>query len=275
MALRNILVHATEDDRCGTRVALAADLAARDDGTITGLFVRPSPVIVPAMIPDGAVDLIEDIEKAYDKIGQRSKEVFMKATASKGIEAEWREDTGDADERLAFHGRYFDMVVVSQWSADDPAEPGTVDLGGAVALGAGRPVLLVPYGGAFSSDWKRIMVAWDSSRAATRAVHDAMDFLKLADEVDVVCVDPKDTADRDPGADIAAHLAHHGVTTQAHRLTRGSLTTTETLISAMSDMGSDLLVMGAFGHNRLAEIVFGGVTRNMLKHMPVPVLMSN
>jgi len=102
-----------------------------------------------------------------------------------------------------------------------------------------------------------------------------MDFLKLADQVDVVCVDPEDSAGRDPGADIAAHLAHHGVTTKAHRLTRDGRTTAETLLSGISDMGSDLLVMGAFGHNRLTEIVFGGVTRNMLKHMTVPVLMSN
>jgi nucleotide-binding universal stress UspA family protein len=275
MALRNILVHATEDDRCGVRVGLAADLAAREDGAITGLFVRPNSAIFPAMMPDGAVILIEDMEKSFDKIAQYSKEAFMKVIASKGIEAEWREDRGETGKCLAFHGRYTDMVVVGQWSPDDPAEPGTIDLGGTVALGVGRPVLLVPHAGTVSDDWKRIMVAWDSSRAATRAVHDAMDFLKAADRVDVVCVDPEGAADRDPGADIAAHLARHGVTTQAHRLTRGNATTAETLLSAISDMGSNLLVMGAFGHNRLAAIVFGGVTRNMLKHMTVPVLMSN
>lgn len=275
MALRNILVHVAEDDRCGDRIALACDLAARDDGMVTGLFVRPYPIIIPAVMPDGAVSVVEDIEKTYESWAQQSKEAFTKATDAKGIQAEWREDRGEMDERLAFHARYADIVVVGQASPDDPAEPITVDLGGTVAIDAGRPVLLVPYAGTFSVAWKRIMIAWDSSRAATRAVHDAMDFLKAADHVDVVCVDPKESADRDPGADIAAHLARHDVTAQAHRLSSGDLSTTETIISAMANMSSDLLVMGAYGHGRLGEIIFGGVTRNMQKYTPIPVLMSH
>jgi nucleotide-binding universal stress UspA family protein len=102
-----------------------------------------------------------------------------------------------------------------------------------------------------------------------------MDYLCAADRVDVVCIDPEDSAGRDPGADIAAHLAHHGVKAEAHRLSSGGLNTADTLISATADMGSDLLVMGAYGHARLRQLVFGGVTRGVLQHMPIPVLMSH
>lgn len=273
--MRNILVHAAEDTRCVDRIGLACDLAASDGSTVTGLFVRPYPIIVPAMPPGGAVTVVEDLREVYDIAAKRTKEAFTKLTNAKGVSAEWREDQGEADECLSFQARYADLIIVGQWSPDDPADPGTVDLAGAVALSAGRPVVAVPYTGAVSSDWKRIMVAWDSSRAAARALHDAMDFLIAANHVDVVCVDPDDSAGRDPGADIAAHLAHHGVKAEAHRLSRGSLTTADTLISATSDMSSDLLVMGAYGHARLTQIVFGGVTRNVLRQMPIPVLLSH
>ncbi len=275
MTLRNILVHVAEDERCGERVALACDLAAKNDGMVTGLFVRPYPIIVPAMPPGGAVTVVEDLVEVYDASSKRTKKAFDELTSAKGVRAQWHSDQGETDECLAFHARYSDLVVVGQWSPDDPAEAGTVDLGGAVALGAGRPVLIVPYAGKFTADWKRIMVAWDSSRAATRAVHDALDFMKAAEQVDIVCVDADQSEDRDPGADIAAHLAQHGIKAKAHHVTRGSLTTAETLNSTASDMDSDLLVMGAYGHTRLTEIVFGGVSRNLLQHMTLPILMSH
>ena len=275
MTLRNILVHVAEDARCDERVALACDLAAKSDGMVTGLFARPYPIIVPAMPPGGAVTVVEDLVEVYDASSERTKKAFDELTSAKGVRAQWHSDQGETDECLAFHARYSDLVVVGQWSPDDPGEAGTVDLGGAVALGAGRPVLIVPYAGKFTTDWKRIMVAWDSSRAATRAVHDALEFMKAADQVDIVCVDADQSEDRDPGADIAAHLAQHGIKAKAHHVTRGSLTTAETLNSTASDMDSDLLVMGAYGHTRLTEIVFGGVSRNLLQHMTLPILMSH
>lgn len=275
MTLRNILVHVAEDARCPDRVALACDLASKNDSLVTGLFVRPYPVIVPAMPPGGAVTVVEDLDDVYDASSERTKKAFAAATSAKGVRAQWRSDQGETDECLAFHARYSDLVVVGQWSPDDPAETGTVDLGGAVALGAGRPVLIVPYAGTFTTDWRRIMVAWNSSRAATRAVHDALDFMKSADQVDIVCVDADQSEGRDPGADIAAQLAQHGIKAKAHHMTRGSLTTAETLSAAASDMDSDLLVMGAYGHTRLTEIVFGGVTRNLLQYMTLPIVMSH
>ena len=275
MTLRNILVHVAEDARCPDRVAMACDLAASNDSMVTGLFARPYPIIVPAMPPGGAVTVVEDLDEVYDASATRTKKAFEELTSAKGVRSRWLSDQGETDECLAFHGRYSDLVVVGQWSPDDPAESGTVDLGGAVALGAGRPILIVPYAGKFTAKWKRIMVAWDSSRAATRAVHDALAFMKAADQVDIVCVDADQSEGRDPGADIAAHLAQHGITAKAHHMTRGSLTTAETLNAAASDMDSQLLVMGAYGHTRLTEIVFGGVSRNLLQHMTLPILMSH
>ena len=275
MGLCNVLVHAAEDSRCADRIGLACDLAIKDETTVTGLFVKPLPIIVPAMPPGGAVTVVEDLSEVYDRACAHAKSLFDEITQAKGVPAAWRVDEGETIECLAFQARYSDLTVIGQWSPDDPADPTSVDLGGAVALDAGRPVLVVPYAGTVSSSWKRIMVAWDSSRAAARAVHDSLDFLREADRVDIVCIDPEDSVDRDPGADIAAHLAHHGVRAEAHRLASGGLSTADTLTSATADMGSDLLVMGAYGHTRFRELIFGGVTRRVLEHMPIPILMSH
>jgi nucleotide-binding universal stress UspA family protein len=269
------MVHAAEDSRCADRIELACDLALIDQATVTGLFVKPFPIIIPAMPPGGAVTVVEDLREVFEDAARRAREVFEKIADAKGVPAVWREDQGETGECLAFQSRYADLAVIGQWSPDDPSDPGTIDLGAAVALESGRPVLIVPYAGPLTSAWKRIMVAWDSSRAATRAVHDAMDFLLAADRVDIVCIDPEDSADRDPGADIAAHLAHHGVKAEAHRMASGGLNTADTLVSATTDLGADLLVMGAYGHARFRELIFGGVTRKVLEHMPIPVLMSH
>jgi nucleotide-binding universal stress UspA family protein len=275
MSLRTVLVHAAEDGRNADRVGLACDLVAKDSGTVAGLFVKPYPIVVPAMPPGGAVTVIEDLRGVFEEAERRAKAIFDKVTRSKGVTAEWRTDEGESSNCLAFQSRYADLTVVGQWSPDDPTDPGPIDLGAAVALDAGRPVLVVPYAGKVSADWKRVMVGWDGSRAATRAVHDAMDFLIAAERVDIVCIDPEDSAGRDPGADIAAHLAHHGVKADAHGMPSGGLGAADALISASSDLGADLMVMGAYGHARFRELVFGGVTRRVLEHMPIPVLMSH
>ena len=275
MAIRNVLVHVADDSRCADRIGLACDLAEQNDSRVTGLFVRPYPIIPPAVFASSAAAVVKEIEASYDAWEERCKETFDEAISAKAAIADWRVDRGATDVCLAFHAHYADIVVVGQAAQEDVDRSIATDLGGTVALEAGRPVLLMPHEGSYSSAWKRIMIAWDSSRAATRAVHDAMDFLKAADQVDVLCIDAEESADHDPGADIAGHLARHGVPAQAHRRVSGDLSTTETLIATMLSMKSDLLVMGAYGHSRLGEIVFGGVTHNIQRHASIPVLMSN
>ena len=147
----------------------------------------------------------------------------------------------------------------------------------------GRPVLVVPYIGAVMRGaepviGRRIMVAWDAGREAARAVSDALPLLQQAERVDLIVVNAVKGAHRhgpEPGADIAQHLARHDVHVQVDHLQVHDLSPADTLLSLLSDRDSDLLVMGAYAHSRMREIVLGGVTRNMLEHMTVPVLMSH
>jgi len=145
-----------------------------------------------------------------------------------------------------------------------------------LALGVGRPVLIVPRYGTFETVGERVLVAWNGSREATRAVHDALPLLKLASSVTVLSIDPEhDTGDRIPGADIALHLARHGVAAEGMSTVGLDISVGDLLLSRAADLGADLIVMGAYGHSRVRELVLGGATRHILQHMTVPVLMSH
>lgn len=148
----------------------------------------------------------------------------------------------------------------------------------AVLMRAGRPVLILPYTGNFVLPAARVMIGWNGSREATRAVHDALPLLKSAESVAVfsVATEPSDDWDADLGAvDIAGHLAHHGVSVTLSRTVADGLPQAAALLNEAADLGIGLLVTGAYGQTPMRERVLGGVTRSLLEGMTVPVLMSH
>lgn len=275
MTLRNILVHVADDGRDRDRAAAACELARRHDADVTGLYVRPYPVIIPAAPIGGAVPIVEGLSEAYDRAASEGRIRFEEVAGQAGVRAGWQVDDGDAAERIAVHARYADLAVVGQWSPDETPEMQARDLGALVALSAGRPVLVMPYAGNPGLEMRRVMLCWDGSREAARAAHDMISLVPSDARVEVVCVDPDEAASRDPGADIARHLAGHGLTVDAHRMSRGDISIADALISASADLGSDLVVMGAYGHARMREIAFGGTTRAMLEQCPLPLMLAH
>jgi nucleotide-binding universal stress UspA family protein len=145
-------------------------------------------------------------------------------------------------------------------------------------MDTGRPALVIPYIGARAIPPKRAMVAWDGSREAARAVNDALPFLRLATSVTILVVDaerrPSQLGEQ-PGADIATHLARHSVKVEVRQVHGGGLATGDVILSQASDEGTDLVVMGGYGHSRFREMVLGGATRHLLDHMTCPVLLSH
>jgi nucleotide-binding universal stress UspA family protein len=122
----------------------------------------------------------------------------------------------------------------------------------------------------------RIMVCWDASRAAARAVADALPFLKKAKQVDIVIVSDKPSSkDEIPGADLGQHLVRHSLEVEIKYIVSPEVDVPSTILSHAADFAADMIVMGGYGHSRLREFVLGGVTRSMLKSMTVPVLMSH
>ncbi|MFM7611939.1 MAG: universal stress protein, partial [Alphaproteobacteria bacterium] len=147
-----------------------------------------------------------------------------------------------------------------------------------VLFDSGRPVLAIPFAGNFKSIGKRVLVGWNASREATRALHDALPLIAKAENTTVFLANPKrglGAHGEEPGADIARHLARHGLKVEVTKAVAEDVADSALLLNHASDMGADLLVMGAYGHSRLREFILGGVTRSLLREMTVPVLLSH
>ena len=279
MAIKNILVHVDHGKAMQARVGYALRLAQACDAHLTGLHCV-APIYLPGYV---RAELPEPVRRAQTERAAKEqaddKAAFDRAVAAAGYGAksEWRAAGGDPIDALVLHGRYADLVVVGQSEAEDSRDD-IVDLPGAVALELGRPVLAVPHSGRFDRIGEHVLVAWNASREATRAVNDAMPLLAKAKKVTVLAVNPRGGAlghGAQPGADIALHLARHGVKAEAAQLTSDDLDPGDVLLSRAADLGADLIVMGAYGRSRLREMVLGGVTRHMMQHMTVPVLLSH
>jgi nucleotide-binding universal stress UspA family protein len=179
--------------------------------------------------------------------------------------------SGLAIQGLVETSRAVDLVVAAQ-----PAEGMVSDLDD-VLFDGGRPVLFVPWVSKAYKPIKRVLIGWNGTREASRAVFDALPLLKQAEEVEVFSVNPKDSRSQSAamtGAEIAASLARHGLKVSANTEESGELPVSAVIENRCSDFGADLLVMGAYSHARLRERIFGGVTQVLLQSMTVPVLMS-
>lgn len=169
--------------------------------------------------------------------------------------------------------RTFDMIMIEQPNRDGTS--GDELLVEASLFNSGRPVLIVPYIQQTEVKLSHILVAWDGGSTSARAIGDALPLLQKADKVDVVTITSRRTDEKDmPGFDIAKHLARHGINAEVKRLP-ASDEPAGTLLSYAADVGSDLMVMGGYGHSRLREFVLGGTTRNILATMTLPVFMSH
>jgi nucleotide-binding universal stress UspA family protein len=192
------------------------------------------------------------------------------------IAGEWRLFGGGEGEDLIGFARAADLVVYGQ-DSDEYRLPTGFDPQDLI-VAAGRPVLVVPYAGAFATVGRRVLVAWDGSREAARAAHDALPLLGAAEAVTLLAVaDGEAEFERGrPMLDrMLKNYERHGIPARAHETPQGDLSVSDVLLSWAADFGADLIVAGAYHHSQLRESLFGGVTRDLLDRMTVPVLMSH
>jgi nucleotide-binding universal stress UspA family protein len=263
------------------RIALAAALAERFAAHLIGLYPIPNiELATRAGYPDLA--LLEPVYREWReralKQAEELRQAFEHAARLHGLSTEWRAvaEGGEADPAL--HARYSDLTILGQRDPDSDEMALIRPRPERVTLASGRPILVVPYAGHFEAVGKCVLIAWDASREAARAVADAMPLLARADAVTVLAVDPQPGPDghgQVPGADIALHLARHDVKAQIERTVSAGVPIGELLLSRAADLGADLLVMGAYGHSRVRELLLGGATRSILASMTIPVLMSH
>lgn len=279
MSYKTILVHLDRGARTKERLELAFALAGTCDAHLVGLFALSSPRIPSYALAEGGSMVIE-AEKRHRAEALKAGEAQYRAAMARnpGVKAEWRPSERDALGAALLSARYCDLVIAGQrppLREDDTAL--ARDFCEELVLAAGRPVLLVPYAGRFASVGKRVLVAWNASRESARAVADALPFLQHADSVQVVAFEPVQGGEHGdiPGADIGLYLARHGVKVTAAQQKSKGVDVGAQVLSRAADLDADLIVMGAYGHSRLREIVLGGVTRTILESMTVPVLMSH
>lgn len=278
MTYKTILVHCDADPKVAQRLAVAVDLAQRHGALLVGVSVQ-EPFDLPAFF-DGAMPT-DDLFAAYEAAAQAdhatARTAFDKAVRGTHLSTEWRAVRGYADGELAVHARYADLSVLGQ-ADPDATSLAPVDLPEAVALATGRPVLVVPHIGASATPGKTVMLCWNASRESARAASDALPLLRTADKVIVLVVDPRSSANghgAEPGADVAAWLARHGVKVTVQRDVAPDTDVGSVILSRAADHDVDLIVMGLYGHSRLREMVLGGVSRTLLASMTVPVFIAH
>jgi nucleotide-binding universal stress UspA family protein len=275
MGLKDLLAHVDNDPACTSRVDVAVGLAAKHGAHLTGLHVLGSPPLPGYIEMELPPSLREGQRRHLEELARRAEERFHERACRRGIRGEWRLRTNDIVGTMKLHARYTDLTVVGQGRDLVDAPRDLAFLPEELALGVGRPVLVVPRYGTFETVGERVLIAWNGSREATRAVHDALPLLTRATKVTVLSIDPHDSGSRVPSADITLHLARHGVPAEADSTVALDIAVGDVLLSRAADLDADLIVMGADGHSRVREMVLGGATRSILQHMSVPVLMSH
>ncbi|MFC7473752.1 universal stress protein [Dankookia sp. GCM10030260] len=282
MPLKDILVHLDATPRCATRLQLAVALARQHDAHLIGLHVVDTVLPVMALADGGGGgallgDLIEQLRQEGLAAAAGVEAEFRETLRREAINGEWRLVEGSLPDTMALHARYADLAVLSQRDPDDAASGAGLAVE-QVLFAGGRPVLMVPYAGTFETIGRRVLVGWNASRESARAVADALPILAAAERVTILAVTAAAVATpqgEEPGADIALHLARHGVPATVLHMTAAGLPDAEVLLNQASEQAADLIVVGAYGHSRLREWALGGVTRTLLQSMTVPVLLSH
>jgi nucleotide-binding universal stress UspA family protein len=279
MGFKDILVHIDSTHASAVRLRLGLALARRFGARLSGLHVVPDPDVPPYFKPSA----VEHVVKIYRERALEAAalaEINFREATKKAIDivTVWHSVEGDMARLLAERARFADLLLLGQADTENPPTISAFSLREKVVVNAGTPVLVVPTSAVSDDIGRHVLVTWDSSREAARAVHDAMPLLQTAKRVSLLVVDPDRqghfhlTAN---AAEAAAHLARHGVPTEPTEIPSAGQSVADVLLAHVTNLGADLLVMGAYGHPRLLEFVLGGTTQDLLDRAAVPVLMSH
>jgi nucleotide-binding universal stress UspA family protein len=262
-ALRDLLVVLDGSSGSEERLKVAISLAQQHRAYLIGFCT-------PDLLP------LRNWARRADEL-ERLKEWFTDLLQYKGVKGEWQEASGKAAGSLLAHARLADLVILGQADPEHPPRSGGRHIAEDVLLRSGRPVLVIPYIGRFETVATRVLIGWNGSREAARAIHDTLPLIANARFVTILTVRHKDSASGPEHAmadKLAAHLARHGINaTIAAPVV--NISTSDALLSYSGDISADLLVVDGFGHSRVREAVFGGLTREILRHMPIPMLISH
>ncbi|MGD8326172.1 MAG: universal stress protein [Sphingomonadales bacterium] len=272
--MKTILVHVDRDKANAKRVDAAFSLAEIFGAHVIGCHaVPPVNIYMPSsMVPVDAGQMVPQLMKVAEENAAKLKAAFAEAAPKSEANWEWVDAIGEPIDVLMDQAPLADITVVTL-APPTPRVDDPLDLAGDLAIAGGLPVLALPSNGNIPKGGKPVMIAWNGSLEAAHAIRAALPFLKRASEVFIVEVG-EDKPTTLAAADLAPYLARHGlkVTTECKE---GDDEVGETLEKAAKACGAELIIMGAYGHSRLREFVFGGATRSLLHQDSIAILVSN
>jgi nucleotide-binding universal stress UspA family protein len=275
--IKDIVVNLSVTAAGGPAGDYAVSIASALEAHLAGIAFVYDP-IVPISGTGYIPPEVIETQQADNEAGAKGAiDRFTEATRRAGVSAEpltLSASLAGAGDQFGRIARRFDLAVVGQ------AEPETSTVEDIIAeatlFESGRPMIVVPYIQKAPLKLDNVMVCWDGSRQAARAVGDALPLLVKAGRVEIVIItNERGKADEIEGADIGQHLARHGLKVDVHRIAGGNIDVADALLSHAADSGTDFMVMGGYGHSRLREFVLGGVTHSILQSMTIPALMAH
>jgi nucleotide-binding universal stress UspA family protein len=277
MSYKTILVHLHDSRRAEALLEPAIELATRYNSHLLGLHVYASLPAPP--VPMGyASSLLGSVVAQEHKQSEDIATTFARMTANAAFVPEWhllKVPNVDLASVVMEHGRAADLIIAGQTDPDWDLSP-LLDFPERLALESGRPVLVIPYAGRYRQIGRNVVIAWKPTREAARAVFDALPLLQGAENVHILEVKGRgEETGLAPDTSIAAALARHGIRPMIRTSVAPDISVGDDILSRLSDLDADLLVMGAYGHSRMREMVFGGATRTIARHMTAPTLFSH
>jgi nucleotide-binding universal stress UspA family protein len=275
--IKDIVVNLSVTKGGGPASDYAVSIAGAMNAHLAGVAFVYDPIVPVSATGYIPAEVIERQQADNEADAKAAIDRFNQATKRAGVAAEPLTITASlagAGEQFGRIARRFDLAVVGQ------AEPETSTIDDIIAettlFESGRPMIVVPYIQKAPLKLDNVMVCWDGSPQAARAIGDAMPLLAKAGKVEIVIIaDEPGKEDEIAGVDMGQHLARHGLKVDLERIPRGDVDVADALLSYAADSGADFLVMGGYGHSRLREFVLGGVTRSILRSMTVPTLMAH
>jgi nucleotide-binding universal stress UspA family protein len=275
--IKDIVVNLTGASPQESAADYAISIAKIFGAHIEGVGFIYEPVIPGSLLGGIPTDLIEAQREENTKAARAAVSRFEAAAGAAGLSAETRildASVAGAADLFGRIARRFDIAVVGQARPKEGASEELLIEG--ALFESGRPVVVVPFVQAQGLTLERVLVCWDGSRPATRAIADALPFLQRAKAVEIVAVSGERGKGRElVGTNMARHLARHGLNVELKRVSAGDVDVPSAIRSYAIDGGADFMVMGGYGHSRLREFILGGVTRTILSSTTIPVLMSH
>ena len=274
--VKNIIVNLSVGKPRDVAGDYAISVASAFDAHLSGVACAYEPVVDGMAFPSVAVSLIDAFRAESAAEANRAKNAFEENARRAAISADSTVISGtasDATKKLGELARDYDLSIVAQAQPDgDVAENMAIE---SALFDSGRPVLVVPYIQSSGLKLDRVMVCWDGSRNAARAVGDEMPFLRRAGTIDVVTIDRQERRNELVSARISTHLARHGLKVELKPIVAPDSDVASAVLSFAADNSTDLIVMGGYGHTRFREFVLGGATSGILGSMTVPTLMAH